>query len=223
LADFFNELQQKPSEQIVGKMKQEINLLNSLPGRKKIIFPARMMMQCFIGFIIVLIFFSFSCYFKFSKAIKQLTQVETQKQQLVEKMTALQQQYPEALDVAKRSQTLTQLTGKMDVMDRVVTQIKTQIMRNQRGLAPLFQLLGERIIPGVWLTRINIEQQGVLVFLQGHAYFAKDVLTFMKRLNQDESANQIQFYLYRLEKNNKGLIDFELRTREGRVTHETAD
>ena len=78
--------------------------------------------------------------------------------------------------------------------------LSLQRSRNIRGFSHYLEELGNKIVPGVALTEINITQGGKLIALDGQAISIDLALLFASRLDRDKIFSGQTFKLSQLGK-----------------------
>ena len=205
------------TESMFIKLKHDVDFYRTLPLRQKIFLSSRMAFKLILGFIFLLLILSIFIYWKNIKTSRQLARLQQQKQLITNQIDSLKKRYPQLFDANQADKLLDNLTKQVKAKEKITTVLKKQKEFSRRGFSPFLQIFAKDIEPGVWLTTISIEQQGRFIILKGHAFKTESILSFVKKLNDSSFFEGKQFRLFQLEKKKEYLLDFELRTQEGKA------
>lgn len=194
-------------------MKQQINLLNTLPQRARDYFSAANILKALGGFILFLILIYGYAYWNASSHNKRVI-ILTAKQKAAEKELAeLTLKYPKAANSSGIEKDIADLNRQVTERNRLIEILKQQGAFNTAGFSSYLQGLSEAVISGVWITKITLSDGGGKLILIGKALNASAVLEFVKKLHTVKVFNGMTFKVGSLKKSapDSERVEFDLQ------------
>jgi Tfp pilus assembly protein PilN len=114
------------------------------------------------------------------------------------------------VDVNQQAQQLAQEINRKSGLISILKQKRAQ---NIKGFSHYLRALSSEIVPGVWLTNVNISEGGQLIDLLGKSDDGKLVIEFANKLNADKVFEDEKFKVAKLSKiADSNRYEFELKT-----------
>lgn len=192
-------------------MQQKINLYSFLPKPKKEYFTVETVLLSYAAFLIFLLVFYFF------EVGRQEIRIDN-----IEKTTALLEKTQQKLIQVSTQYPLinpTELTGSIKYLDEQLA-LQKKILHEPR-FSIYFAGLAKSIVPGVWLTRILISNEGERIQLQGHAITEIAAQRFLEALITQPIFARLKIELHDLtrsknESDDKSIFDFSISNQERR-------
>ena len=178
-------------------MQQKINLLFSLPGRKRIVFPARflLLLSCmFVGIILLMTGIMGLRYMQYHFELKRLGHERLHAEVLFVQMA---EKYPwiargEALQskIETLTHTLTEQTEAWKTLKHATL---------LHGFSDYMRVLSARVPDRVWLQVIEIDLANKQIFLSGHSVSPAAVLRLIQNLKEDPLFREKKLEILKME------------------------
>lgn len=197
-------------------MQQVINLINTLPQKPKVKFPAIYLMvglSCVLSFwgIVYGILGAYHNHlYNESKAIQK------DNRQLSQKI----KRNADSKFQRKRSQLkseLDEVRQKIERHKQLAGVVKQQSGWENKGFVPFMQLLAETLPHKAWLEGIDVMQGGQTIRLQGKTLEPKVMPNYVQQLNGESLLNDIGLELSlvnieKVQKNNMAVYQFDIKS-----------
>jgi Tfp pilus assembly protein PilN len=179
-------------------MKRRINLYLSLPKIKTIYLSTKRILQvCAAVFIFLLGVTSYDYIQNFTLS-GRLGKIRSAEQQAAKRVGVLSKKYSSTKTSAE-SKAL-KLSKEIDSKSKLLAVLSKKMSLNVRGFSKYLQSLAQQIVPGVWLSKISIENGGGTIVLTGYTFSTKAIATFIKKINSDSAFKGKKFKFFKVEK-----------------------
>ncbi len=199
-------------------MRQNINLLNALPKPSRYELTAIRIGQIWGGFIALLlcitilhITYSFYLHHKAST-------LRTEARLSSERLIATKIRYPVEIQKQNLDANIANLAQEASLKQTLIDIVTHQANHNPDiGLSSYLRSLGNAIVPGVWLTRIQIENRAGKASLAGYAEAPMLAVKFLQNLRHQPGFTNKTFNAINVLKDpaaDNGTVTFTLATQE---------
>jgi len=165
-------------------MTQNINLLEELTLKPHVAFNSKVMVSISISWILILIFIYFFAYGVHAVRQKTLSELETTQKNLVSKIDAYKQEFPE-------------------LVEEKSADLKTHKFSLQKspGFYRYFKDLANLVPHGLWINEIVLSESDNSAIIKGSAIVAASVSTLLNSLSKAESFRNKKFNNLQLYEN----------------------
>lgn len=136
---------------------------------------------------------------------QEVTELKRTKSDLDAKTNQLLQQNRPRKESTSLRQQHDQLAQKLADQKRLSELLVTLAPQGSRVFSSLLSGLSEQALSGVWLTRIQANQNAALIALQGNARSADLIPKYLKQLGQAEAYQNARFDQFELAQGDTGL------------------
>lgn len=165
-------------------MSQQINLYNPLFLKQEKHFSARTMLLA-LGVVTLAIGAVFAAsIFQTRTAGRLAQQYREQLTSAQNQITALARQAGAGHSKALESE-VAQLEAQIKLRQQTMQALSTGDLGNTAGFSGFFAALGREALPGVWLTRVRIDDAGNGLFVEGRALRADLLPAYLKALSRE--------------------------------------
>ena len=194
-------------------MKQKINLLNALPKRQRDYFSVLILLKALgIFFVLLLIIYIFA-YWNVNKLAKKVDLLKSKHAIATKELVELTEKYPTAANVSKLEKEMASLEKHVCAREKLVSVLKKEGAFNTKGFSPFLIGFAKNIAPGIWLTKIDLNEGGDAIEITGKALNPQLVLAYVKQLNSSSEFEGVTFKVGSLQKSTeeKEIVQFILQ------------
>ena len=164
-------------------MKQQINLCNALPRERQLYLPWRKMVLYTVLFLIVLLAIFFMMLWKNVALNISVAKITAKEKQAIRMVTVVSKKYPKEMKNAELEQKVAALRTDIAEEQVLLKLLKGRKTTNTTGFLPYLQTLSSHLVPGVWLTKIDITDGGAYIQLEGQGYTSAQILDYVYAIN----------------------------------------
>jgi Tfp pilus assembly protein PilN len=135
----------------------------------------------------------------------EVAELKRQTKELTAQAQQLRQQKQPKSESVKLRQQYDQLQQKLTTQQQYAELLAQLAPPGSGVFSPLLQGLSEQALEGVWLSRIQAQQQGAALILQGSASKAELLPRYLKQLGQAEAYQRTLFDQFELSRSEREL------------------
>lgn len=205
-------------------MMQQINLYQPMFRKQKKVFSAMAMLQVVL---IVLGLFSLvyaSSYWQYRNLERQLATTSQQAEQIEKQLQDFKNRQAGVIKSKLLEREVGRLQREYEKGKKILNLISDGSLGNTQGFSVYLTSLARGHINGMWLTRINVEQGGSSLELDGVTLAAELVPKYLQKLAQEEVFGLTSFNVMDLSRSEKepGQINFVVSTNKSETRNEIA-
>lgn len=198
-------------------MKQQVNLYQPIFRKQRIVFSARTMAVFGIGFLVILLLWSTLIQQRVGHLESELERQTRAERQAVEQLVRLQREAPPAEpgdELVAETEALEEQARRLETS---FTTLRRQVPEVRARLRPRLEALGQHHPEGLWLTGIEMDEDGSHLRLTGRALAARLVPEYLQALSTDPAVSGLSFRQVRMDAARDGLpgVEFVVSTRPG--------
>jgi Tfp pilus assembly protein PilN len=166
-------------------MSQQINLYNPLFLKKEKHFSARTMAHALAVVVLAIAAVFVASLVQTRSAERLATQYRDQLTREQARLVALTRDAAGAARSKALESEVAQLDAQIKVREQTLQALNTGELGNTEGFSGFLAALGREALPGVWLTRVRIDDAGNGLLVEGRALRAELLPAYLKALSRE--------------------------------------
>ncbi len=195
-------------------MSQQINLYEAPPEvniwRDYSPFP-----QVAIGLVLLMILGSGYSLWSYWGLQDQLELAKNRQEREAQNIEAIKQQLPDGILDQNLEAEVAELTKKEETTRQLLKALNLQRIGNVGGFSSFMEGLARRSIKGLWLTKIDLNEGGAKIGLQGQTSKPETVPQLIQRLGKEAAFQGTEFNIFNLTNASSGrVMSFDVRAEQ---------
>lgn len=193
---------------------QLVNLYQPIFREQAKVFSSRAMVEGAAVILLGIILFYVYGLWQTASLNEQLQAAQQRQQQTAKQVVELEQQYPVREKDPALAQQVKQLSDEVQMKQLVLARLADRKAGNTTGFSGQLTGLARQRLPEMWLTRIDIEQGGEFLDLEGSTLQPEQIPQFIQRLALEPAFAGLEFKSFMMDRPKKQphLINFILLT-----------
>lgn len=206
-------------------MIQQINLYQPILRRQKKVFSASTIAVLLLAFTLLMGLIWAANAWKLRALEQQLVDLQAQEARTVQQVTDISRNLSAQQEDPALRATVNQLEQEEFLKRRLLGTIGSETPGETHGFAATLEALARQRMPGIWLTRILLDESGKSLELRGISQGPKYVPAYLQLLSGESALQGRSFREMKVSRDEmqEGLLQFRLSTRNDETNDAAGD
>lgn len=187
-------------------MRQQVNLYQPIFRKQRIVFSAQTMLWAGLGFLVLLVAYSVLIDWRVSGLENELDRQLEAEQRAVNQIARLRETLPSNEPRPELVSEVESLAQRRDRLKQSLVLLRTRVPESRPRLRPRLEALARRHPEGLWLTGIELGNNGRTLRLRGRALAARLVPAYLDNLAEEPIMEGVTFRRVQVEAAKEGLV-----------------